>query len=29
MTPEEFDALIRREIIENERLIKAAGIKTE
>ena len=29
MTPEEFDAMIRREIVENERLIKAAGIKTE
>lgn len=29
MTPEEFDVMIRREIVENERLIKAAGIKTE
>lgn len=29
MTPEEFDAMIRREMVENERLIKAAGIKTE
>jgi tripartite-type tricarboxylate transporter receptor subunit TctC len=29
MTPEEFDALIRREIVDNERLVKAAGIKTE
>jgi tripartite-type tricarboxylate transporter receptor subunit TctC len=29
MSVEEFDALIRREIIENERLIKAAGIKME
>lgn len=29
MSAEQFDALIRREIVENERLIKAAGIKTE
>ena len=29
MTPEEFDVMIRREIVENERLIKAAGIKNE
>ena len=29
MTPEEFDVMIRREMVENERLIKAAGIKTE
>lgn len=29
MTPEEFDVMIRREIVENERLVKAAGIKTE
>lgn len=29
MTPEEFDTMIRREIVENERLVKAAGIKTE
>jgi len=29
MTPEEFDAMIRREIVENERIIKTAGIKTE
>ncbi len=28
-TPEEFDAMIRREMVENERRIKAAGIKTE
>jgi tripartite-type tricarboxylate transporter receptor subunit TctC len=29
MTADEYDALIRREIVDNERLIKAAGIKTE
>jgi tripartite-type tricarboxylate transporter receptor subunit TctC len=29
MTVEEFEALVRREIIENDRLIKAAGIKME
>jgi tripartite-type tricarboxylate transporter receptor subunit TctC len=29
MSVEEFEALVRREIIENERLIKAAGIKME
>jgi tripartite-type tricarboxylate transporter receptor subunit TctC len=28
-TPEQFDALIKRELIENDLLIKAAGIKTE
>lgn len=29
LTPEQYDALIRRELIENERLMKAAGIKPE
>ena len=29
MSVEEFDALVRREIVENDRLIKAAGIKME
>jgi tripartite-type tricarboxylate transporter receptor subunit TctC len=29
MTVDEFAALLRREFVENERLIKAAGIKTE
>jgi tripartite-type tricarboxylate transporter receptor subunit TctC len=29
MSPEEFDALRRKELIENERLVKAAGIKTQ
>lgn len=29
MSPEEFDALRRRELIENERLVKAAGIKMQ
>ena len=29
MSPEEFDALRRKELVENERLVKAAGIKTQ
>lgn len=29
MSVEEFEALVRREIVENERLIKAAGMKME
>lgn len=29
MSPEEFDALRRRELVDNDRLIKAAGIKTQ
>ena len=29
MTADEYDALIRREIVDNERLVKAAGIKTD
>jgi len=29
MPPTEFDALIRRELVENERLVKAAGIKIQ
>jgi tripartite-type tricarboxylate transporter receptor subunit TctC len=29
MSPDEFDALRRKELVENERLVKAAGIKTQ
>jgi tripartite-type tricarboxylate transporter receptor subunit TctC len=29
MTPEEFDALRRKELVDNDRLIKTAGIKTQ
>ena len=29
MSPEEFDALRRKEIVDNERLVKAAGIKQQ
>ena len=29
MSPEEFDALRRRELVDNERLVKAAGIKMQ
>ena len=29
MSPDEFDALRRRELIDNERLVKAAGIKMQ
>ena len=29
VTPEEFDALIRREIADNERLVKAIGIRSQ
>ena len=29
MSPEEFDALRRRELVENDRLVKAAGIKMQ
>jgi tripartite-type tricarboxylate transporter receptor subunit TctC len=29
MSPEEFDALRRRELVENDRLVKAAGIKVQ
>ncbi len=28
-SPEEFDAIVRREFLENEQLIKASGIKQE
>jgi tripartite-type tricarboxylate transporter receptor subunit TctC len=29
MSPEEFDALRRKELVDNERLVKAAGIKQQ
>jgi tripartite-type tricarboxylate transporter receptor subunit TctC len=29
MTPEQFDALIREEMVSNAAIIKAAGIKPE
>ena len=29
VTPDEFDALIRRELVENERLVKASGVKAQ
>ena len=28
-TPDEFDALIRRELVENEKLVKASGVKAQ
>jgi tripartite-type tricarboxylate transporter receptor subunit TctC len=29
MSPEAFDALRRKELVDNERLVKAAGIKIQ